>query len=330
MTNKSMDVKLQAIRANPTSKEFILCYAADPDMGAGINPLVGLYPSLRAYHDSLVALVQQAKLDIMLTSVSTMDVLARQLRIFDDSPVTPSVRANDATDIWTGRGFSYAKQPSRPFATTTIEEAQFGTLHPAPGQKPDVNLGLYSLTFNNDFESDWFALERFKEFRIEAVRKGFAYFLEVFNPNAPVDLKAEAIPSFVNDCIARMLAGVPQASRPEFLKIPYNGPKATEELATYTSVVVGILGGPASTTYDSYKLIAEAKKYGARVALFGRRIKDAEDPLAFTELLRAVADELIEPEEAVKAYHGALQSAGIQPKRSLADDMVIQTAALKA
>ena len=57
---KAMDVKLQDIRTNPNSKEFIICYAADPDMGAGINPLVGLYPSLRAYHDSLAALVAQA------------------------------------------------------------------------------------------------------------------------------------------------------------------------------------------------------------------------------------------------------------------------------
>ena len=258
-----------------------------------------------------------------------MDVLARELRLFDNSPVTPSIRANDATDIWSGRGFTYAKTPSRPFATTTIEEAQFGTLLPKPGQQPDVNLGLYSLTFNNDFEADWFALERLKEFRMEAVRKGFRYFIEVFNPNAPINLPAEKIPYFVNDCIARMMAGIPQASRPEFLKIPYNGPKALEELVTYTSLIVGILGGPASTTYDTYKLIAEVKKYGAHVALFGRRIKDAADPLAFTEFLRAVVDGDLSPEEGVKAYHGALQRAGIKSKRTLAEDMVIETEALR-
>ena len=326
---KAMDVKLQDIRTNPSSKEFIICYAADPDMGAGMAPIVGGYPSLRAYHESLAALIEQAKLDIMLTSVSAMDVLAREWRVFDNSPVTPSIRANDATDIWSGRGFTYAKTPSRPFATTTIEEAQFGTLLPKPGQQPDVNLGLYSLTFNNDFESDWFALERLKEFRIEAVRKGFRYFIEVFNPNAPVNLPAEKVPAFVNDSIARMLAGIPNASRPEFLKIPYNGPQALEEVVNYTSVIVGILGGPASTTYDSYKLIAEVKKYGAHVALFGRRIKDAADPLAFTEYLRAVVDGDLSAEEGVKAYHGALQQAGIKSKRSLAEDMVIETAALR-
>lgn len=328
---KSLDTKLNDIRTNPNSKEFIICYAADPDMGGGISPWVDTHSSLQAYYDELAVLVQQAKLDIMLTSVSTMDVLARDRRLFDESPVTPSIRANDTTDIWNIRGSSYVKDaPSKPFATTTIEEAQFGALTPKPGQQPDVNLGLYSITFNNDLAADWFALERLKAFRIEAAQKGLRYFLEIFNPNAPVNLAAADIPNFVNDCIARMVAGIPRASRPEFLKIAYNGPQAMADLCTYTSLVVGILGGPASTTYDSYKLIAEAKKYGARVALFGRRIKQAEDQPAFVELLRAVADDEIGPEEATKAYHGHLQKVGIKPARSLADDMVLHTAALKA
>lgn len=326
---KILDTKLQEIHNNPNNKEFILCYAADPDMGAGLKAIVESYPNVQAYYDELATLVRQEALDIMLTSVSTMDVLARDWRLFDESPMTPAIRANDATDIWSGRGFHYVNMPSRPFTTTTIEEARYGTLHPAPGQRPDVNLGLYSVTFNNDFESDWFAQERFREFRIEAAQKGFDYFLEVFNPNAPVNLDPAVMPHYVNDAIARMLAGVPRASRPKFLKIAYNGPRAMEELCTYTSLVVGILGGPASTTYDSYKLIAEAKKYGARVALFGRRIKDAEDQPAFVKLLRAVADDEISPEEAAKAYHGHLQRAGIQPRRTLDEDMVLHTAALK-
>jgi len=326
---KTLDTKLAAIHTDPANKEFILCYAADPDMGSGLNALFDSYPNVQAYYEELAELVCQEALDIMLTSVSTMDVLARDTRLFDNSSVTPAIRANDATDIWSGRGFGYANVPSRPFTTTTIEEARFGTLTPAPGQQADVNLGLYSITFNNDFENDWYGQERFKEFRIEAAQKGFDYFLEVFNPNAPVNLDPELMPHYVNDAIARMLAGVPRASRPKFLKIAYNGPKAMEELCTYTSLVVGILGGPASTTYDSYKLIAEAKKYGARVALFGRRIKGTEDQRAFVSLLRAVADEEIGPEEATKAYHGHLQSAGIQPHRTLEEDMVLHTASLK-
>ena len=160
-----------------------------------------------------------------------MDILAREQHLFDASPVTPAVRANDTTDLWSARGADYATYPSRAFATTTIEEARFGTLLPAVGQEPDVNLGLYSITFNNDLDADWFSLEQFKDFRIEAVQSGFRYFLEVFNPNVPdCGIQETGIGDFVIDQIARMLAGIPRASRPEFLKIAYNGPASMEAL----------------------------------------------------------------------------------------------------
>src|SRR5439155_1703075 len=82
--------------------------------------------------------------------------------------------------------------------------------------------------------------------------------------------------------IVRTLGGVTSKGRPIFLKMVYHGPKAMEELVHYDPhLVVGILGGSAGTTYDAFKLLAEAKKYGARVALFGRKINNAENQLAF-------------------------------------------------
>jgi hypothetical protein len=69
------------------------------------------------------------------------------------------------------------------------------------------------------------------------------------------------------------------------------------------------------------KLIHDAQKYGARVALFGRKINHAEHQLAFIEMLRLITDGRITPEEAVRAYHGVLQSKGIKPQRALADDL---------
>ncbi len=326
---KTMDAKLNDIRTNPDSRAFILCYAADPDMGSGGRAIVDTHPSLRAFQEELAALVKQAKLDIVLASTSTMDVLAREKRLFHKAPVTPAIRVNDTTDVWHVYSANYISQPSRPFATTTITEAQYGTFLPQLGRRPDVNLGLYSMTFNNDLDTDLLSLEQFKAFRLEAIRQNFRYFVEVFNPNAPVNLAAEDIPKFVNDSIARMLAGITQASRPEFLKVAYNGPQALEDLVAYTSATVGVLGGSPSTIHDTFQLVAKAKKYGARVALFGRRIKVTEDPLAFVAILREVADENISPEEAVQAYHGALQEKGIAPQRSLEDDMVIHTSALK-
>ena len=46
-----------------------------------------------------------------------------------------------------------------------------------------VDLGLYSVTFNNDCQLDLDTLNAYKSFREEAERKGFRHFLEVFNPN---------------------------------------------------------------------------------------------------------------------------------------------------
>jgi len=338
---KTLDAKLADIRANPASRAFILTYAADGDMAYGIptpgpayppDPAQeGRYPSMQTYFQSLADLVCQARLDILLTSVSTMDSLARDRRLFDNSPVTPAVRLNDTTDIWIGRGARYRGQPAHPFATTTVTEAMYGSLTPAPGQPRDVDLGLYSVTFNNDLELDLAMLERFKEFRQQATPQGLRYFLEVFNPNLEeIWMDPVLVPQFVNDQIVRMLAGIPRASRPEFLKIPYNGPAALEELVNYdSSLVIGILGGPASTTYDSFKLTAEAKKHGARVALYGRRIRDAEHPFSFVSILREVADETITPEEAVRAYRGELEKLGIPPRRTLEQDMVLETDGLE-
>src|SRR5436189_4916058 len=95
-----------------------------------------------------------------------------------------------------------------------------------------------------------------------------------------------------------------------------------EELAQYDpNLVVGILGGGAGTNYDAFKLIHDAQKYGARVALFGRKINNAEHQLAFVEMLRLITDGKVNPEEAVRAYHGVLQAKGIQPHRSIAEDL---------
>ena len=78
--------------------------------------------------------------------------------------------------------------------------------------------------------------------------------------------------------------------------------EAMEELVSYDPhLVVGILGGSAGTTYDAFKLLAEARKHGARAALFGRKINNSECQLAFVEFLRRIADGQLGPEEAVRA-----------------------------
>jgi hypothetical protein len=133
---------------------------------------------------------------------------------------------------------------------------------------------------------------------------------------------------FINDLIVRTLAGVPRSGRPIFLKIVYHGPKAMEELVNYdSSLVVGILGGGSGTTHDAFKLLEDARKYGARVALYGRKINNSEHQLSFVAQLRAIADGQITAAEACKAYHGELQKLNIKPYRDLKSDMELTTTA---
>ncbi len=334
---KSLDRKLANIHADPSgAKDFIIADAKDADMAFGIGA-PGQSPEMHAgevrmrtlaeYRDQIREIVRQGLVDIMLMSASTSDQLTIQEGIFEQSHVTPAARANDTSEIFIARGARYSDAPSRPFRTATIDHIQCGQIEcQASDRSRGADLGLYSITFNNRLEADLTSLENYKQFRLEAERRGFRHFLEVFDPNAPQGLSTEQIPDFVNDCIARTLAGVTAAGRPVFLKVVYHGPKAMEDLVAYDPhLVVGILGGGAGTTYDAFKLIAEAQRYGARVALFGRKINHAENQLAFVEFLRLIVEGTISAEEAVRAYHGVLQHLKISPTRSLADDLQLQT-----
>ncbi len=328
---KTLDQKLDALRQDSGANEFIIADAKDADMAWGISCTGTLYPdkgdgkfySMNEFMDQMREMTQSGLIDIMLASNSVMTRLAHEDKLFADSPVTPAIRANDTSDVWISRVANYRNKPSLPFSTADIHEAQYGSLvAPAEGD-PVVNLGLYSMTFNNDLEADAYSLAAFKDFRTEAALAKFDYFLEVFAPNVEdCGIPAEDIPSFVNDALVRSLAGVSRAHWPKFLKIPYFGPKAMEELANYDSdLVVGILGGGAGTTYDAFKQLTEAKKYGARVALYGRKIKDAEHPLIFVKYLRDLSEDKLTAEEAVRAYHADLEKIGLPAKRDLEADM---------
>jgi hypothetical protein len=340
MSEKSLDLKLARIHADPRgAKDFILADAKDADMALGLGATGRSpeahsgeirYRSLQEYREQIEQIVAQGLVDIMLMSAHTNEILTIQNRIFDRSHVTPAARANDTTDVHVMRGGHSPMQPALPFRTATLDHIQCGHLDCAANERHlGANLGLYSITFQNDNVIDREALERYKEFRIEAERKGFRHFLEIFDPNRPESLELDKIADYINDAIVRTLAGVTAKGRPIFLKMVYHGPKAMEELVRYDPhLVVGILGGSAGTTYDAFKLLSEARKYGARVALYGRKINNAENQLAFVRFLRWIADGEISAEEAVKAYHGVLQSLGVKPLRSLQDDMVLQTAVM--
>ncbi|HEX3717372.1 MAG TPA: hypothetical protein VH595_05340 [Verrucomicrobiae bacterium] len=346
---KSLDKKLAEIKANSSSRAFIIADAKDADMAFGarapgprsylsaggarpakFSPEVWSrdefgYRNLPEFLDIIREVTRQGLIDILLMSAYVSEQLTIKEGLFRDSHVTPAARANDATDVWAVRHGCYTREPAQPFRSASIDHIQCGKIEcERDGEIPGANLGLYSVTFTNNLDRDRETLLAYKEFREEAERKKFRYFLEVFDPNTPSGVPSEKLGEFINDKILRSLAGVTEAGRPVFLKIVYHGPRAMEELAQYDpNLVVGILGGGAGTTYDAFKLIHDAQKHGARVALFGRKINNAEHQLAFIEMLRLITEGRISPEEAVRAYHGVLQGSGIHPKLPLEQDLIL-------
>ena len=317
---KSLDAKLASLHADPGgASDFILADAKDADMAfglaaPGVDPVTGARRSLADFRDQIIEIVHQGLVDIMLMSVSTSELLTGEARLFDSSAITPAVRANDTTDIHVLAGAGYPEQPSRPFRTATIDQ-----IRSAAG----VDLALYSITPANDAEIDVAALSAYRDFRAEAERGGLRHFLELFAPNVPGNAPADP-GRFLNDFAARPLAGVPSAARPLFLKMPYPGPRAMEELAAYDPhLIPGILGGSSGTTFDAFFLLEDARRHGARAALFGRKIKDSEHPLTFVRHLRAIADGQLDAREACRAYHAELDALRIPPQRPLDDDLAL-------
>lgn len=328
---KRLDEKLDRIRRGAyTPRDFILADAKDGDMAFGCatpGPVRGnngspngRFKPMQAYRHDILKVLDSDQVDIMLTSLSTAETLSDQ-GAYAGSAITPAVRLNDASDIWAARGGRYQKEPAQPFRTARLNRV-----------RPLADLGLYAITFYNDTTRDRETLEAYGRFRDEASALGLRHFLEVFNPQMPIGLKPEATAAFNNDCIVRCLAGVSRHDRPLFLKAAYNGPAATEEIASYDpgNLVFGILGGAAGTTRDCLELLKQAEKYGARVALFGRKIYQAEDSVLMIRAMRRVLESGISSMEGAKAYHADLVAHGIAPFRSQDEDVLLTDPLLKA
>lgn len=323
-TVRRLDQKLAHIEAGHyTPDDFVIADAKDADTAFGVRaagPLPGTpegatgpgkYATRESYLADMRALVADDALDILLTSAANGERVSADGALGDQ--VTLAVRGNDTTDIWNHRGTRYPAAPSRPFRTVDLAAI-----------RPFCDLVLYAVTFNNDLDHDLATLAAYSAFRQEATALGVRHFLEVFNPNAPIDLDPVDVGAFVNDSIIRTLAGVTSSHRPVFLKMPYNGADALAELVEHDpSVVIGILGGSAGTTRDTFELLHRAETHGARVALFGRKIQRAESQLDLVRLMRPVLSGELSPADAVRSYHDALRQAGRRPKRDLDADLEV-------
>lgn len=319
--------KIARIRAGGyRTGDFMIADAKDADMSGGIlttgrrRDATGAVIGNRTRPEFIAqmrALIAHDVVDIMLGSAGNIEVLA-DAGAFAGSAVMPAFRGNDTTDVWgIVRGGRYRETASLPFRSANLTRAR------AP-------LCLYSITFMNDAATDVAALSAYAAFRADAQAAGVMHFLEVFNPNIDIGVAEADLGAYVNDCIARTLAGLTRAERPEFLKVAYNGPAALEELAAHDpSMVVGVLGGGTGTHRDTFELVAQAERYGARLALFGRKINMAEDQPAFIGWMRRVADRAATPAEAVRGYHADLAQAGLAADRDLDTDLGITETVLK-
>ena len=327
---KILDTKLKNIRSsNYKPSDFIIADAKDADMGGGRRApgfireengkLTEKPASYESYLNKMKEMTKSQMVDVMLMSMTSAERLVNQ-NIFNNSPVTPAVRLNDTSCIWgLLRHGEYDTHQSRPFATTQLRHA-----------KNYVDLGLYSMTFNKDVDRDVYMLNEYRNFRDNAEKIGMRHFLEVFN-SAVINLSIEEMGQYVNDCILKTLAGQISKEKPLFLKIAYNGPKAMEELASYDpgNLVIGILGGGKGTSRDCFELLKQACKYGARVALFGRKVNLSENQLIIIETMRNVIENDLESDDAVKLYHDKLLKENIKPDRDISKDCELTDPALK-
>ena len=314
--------KLSRIKSGDyASGDFIIADAKDAEMGSGISGLgftsnkdgAPKANTAEHYQSCMVDMMESGLVDIMLTSVASLEALHGR-RVFENSDVTPAVRLNDATDIWRFRGASYRDFGAAPFRSARLEQAQKLSA-----------LGLYAVTFYNDRDRDVATLNAYRDFRQQALDVGMCHFLEVFNPAFDIDTGDSDLGSFVNDAIVRCLAGVAREERPLFLKMPYNGARAMSELAAYDpgNLIVGVLGGAAGTTRDTFELVAQTERFGGRVALFGRKIYLAEKSIELVRLMRSVVEGQVGTVEAVKAYHDTLSNNGIKSARLIDDDLQV-------
>ena len=328
--NKSLEIKLERIKKqNYKPKDFIIADAKDADMAMGIitpgperderGKILKTYKKLNDYKKDMVSMSKSNLIDIMLMSASVGEELIKK-KIFNNSRVTPAIRMNDTSDIWLMRNGNYRSTNPRPFRSARLDcVSKF------------ANLGLFSMTFSKNVDFDLLMLNAYRDFRIEATNYKFKHFLEVFNPPINIGLNPKELGDYINDCIIKAIAGQTKDERPLFLKIAYNGPKAMEDLATYdpTNLIVGILGGSKGTTRDCFELINKASKYGAKVALFGRKINLSESPKSLVKIMRSVIEENLKTDEAVKAYHDELKQKNLIPDRSLKKDLQITDPILK-
>ncbi len=239
---KSLDRKLARIHADGSCRDFILADAKDADMAFGLSP-PGQSPEHHADEARFRTLDEYRQLmrEIVGQGADRHHADERQLeRSADDPGAAVRRKPGDAgraapttppTSGWRpaagGTRRSRRGRSARRPSTTSVRQA--GVRRRRSGVwGPTWACTRSPSTTTSRWTAD--SLEAYNAFRLEAEAKGFRHFLEVFDPNACGEHAPPDLARFINDHIARTLAGVTSRGRPVFLKIPYHGPAAMEAL----------------------------------------------------------------------------------------------------
>ena len=247
-------------------------------------------------------------IDGCLLTPADAETLAVEERLFQNTRVTPMVRLNAETSIWSPRHGEYRRTPAQPFTTVKVSaqapEAAYCTTV-GSALECHVRIGLYSITLNNDVEADRRTLMEYLNFAREVGdHPQFDHFLEVFLPNINIPgLDYEKRGQYIADSIVRTMSYLKKHQRPRFIKTEYTGASTWKELCDFDpGLIIGALGGPRVNTRKTLELAANVVNGGGRATLFGRTIFEDENPRAICKALRAVLDRTMTADEAYQMY----------------------------
>ena len=218
---------------------------------------------------------------------------------------------NSETAIWNPRFGVYTSRPSMPFQTVFPEDMQrYCETLVGPALDCRVNLGLYSITLNNDPLVDEKMLQAYVQFtHIVGEIEGFDHLLEVFLPNVKMPgMDEEKRGMYVADSIVRTMSYLRKHQRPRFIKTAYTTADVWTELCQFdTTLVIGALGGARQNARSTFALAHNVVQNGGRAILFGRTIFGEDDPIGFVQCLRRVLDGESDPQTAHADYQKNLR-----------------------
>ena len=284
------------------------CPREDPLGRAAASDARGISRAMRL-------ITRSGLVDIMLMSASSSYALTFRETLFDNSPRHPAVRANDTTDVHLAAA-DRRRSPVAPVphCQPRPRPVRAPRMWPPSRRHPRRNLGLYSVTFDDDLgprHRDPRAVPRVSRMK---PAEGFRYFLEVFDPNIPNAVAPDILPRYINDMISsNACRGCSRAGRSSSrwsTTAPRRWKNCSVMTRTWSSEFSAAGLGRRSTLSNCSRTLRSTR---AKVAVRPQDQQRTENQLAFVQFLRLIVDGVINTIEAVKAYHAVLGRIGDPP-----------------